>query len=198
MPRWLRHRFRFGRTRSGVPVLVHWSVPAICLFLLGVQVRHIVPAAAGLAAYLSVLFLHESGHRIIAERRGCRVLAIEIYPFHGFCRYEPTSRYDGVFVAWGGFLAQAAVAVPLILLVMTFGYTPFDVINVVIAILGFFNLGIGCLNLLPIRPLDGSTAWSIVPLAWARLRRRPTNRPQTALEALEDAVRKASKSGNPK
>jgi Zn-dependent protease len=78
----------------------------------------------------------------------------------------------------GGVIAQALVALPLIAWVKFFGYTRFEPINVVLALLGFFSAGIALFNLLPIPPLDGATAWAIIPEAIKRTRRtsRPTPR----------------------
>jgi len=192
MPRWFYAMLRCGRTRSGVPLLVHWSVPAIALFLLGVEVRHIVQAAVAIVSYLAMLFIHESGHQFVAQRRGCRVYAIEIYPIHALCRHEaPGSAYDCALIAWGGVVAQVIVAAPIVVGLKLFGYTPFGTLNIVFAILGFFSPMIALFNLLPIAPLDGKIAWTLVPLAWARLRHRNTKRPRTALEAFDDALKNA-------
>ncbi len=84
---------------------------------------------------------------------------------------DPYSRYDHCVIAWGGVAAQAIVAVPLIAWVEIFGYTRFPPVNAALAILGFFSLSTGAFNLLPIRPLDGSIAWRLLP---ALLKRRPT------------------------
>jgi hypothetical protein len=74
--------------------------------------------------------------------RGTYVTAIELYPLHGWCRFEtPWSRYDHTIIAWGGVLAQAVVAAPLIAYVALFGYTRFEPLNAVFAILGFLAQG---------------------------------------------------------
>jgi len=107
---------RLGRIR-GVPVLLHWSVPAACFFFLGVGWRAIVVMAAAIA------------------------------PPHG---------RDGAFVA----------------------------------VIGFASPMIAVLNLLPIKPLDGSRAWQLL-----RVRRRPRAPEESALEAFERARRDAISRG---
>ncbi len=46
--------------------------------------------------------------------------------------------------------------------------------NAALAILGFFSLCTAAFNLLPIRPLDASIAWGLLP---ALFKRRPTRMP---------------------
>jgi Zn-dependent protease len=77
----------------------------------------------------------------------------------------PWSKLDHCIIAWGGVIAQAVVALPIVVAVSLFGYSRFEPINAVVAILGFFSLGVALFNLLPIRPLDGSIAWGIIPEA---------------------------------
>src|SRR5512138_1589078 len=72
-------------TVRAVPVFVHWSVLAICLFLLGAGAHHLLTTAAGLASYLGVLIVHELGHHAVARRRGYRVERIEVFPLHAAC-----------------------------------------------------------------------------------------------------------------
>ena len=176
--------------RIGTPVFVHWSVSALCLFFLGVGIEWIFTAATAMAAYLAMILIHEFGHRAVARRRRCEVLAIELFPLHGRCLYVPNDALDHAFISWGGALAQFIVAVPCAIFVMTVGYTRVDPFNAVLAILGFFGPLIALLNLIPVAPLDGKAAWSLIPLLWSR-RRRSRSGPRNALEALEEARKKA-------
>jgi stage IV sporulation protein FB len=190
---WLGRMFVVGHTRRRVPMLVHWSVPALALFVLGAGVQHIFTAASLIASYLAMLIIHEFGHQWVAEWRGCRVVAISIYPLHGSCRYESRSRYDDILIAWGGPVAQFIVAAPLAVWIKVFGSTRIDQLDVVLAVLGVISPMIALFNLLPIEPLDGRKAWAIIPLAWSRIRRgRKGSEPRTAMEAMEEALRKAS------
>jgi Zn-dependent protease len=107
----------------------------------------------------------------MARLRGYGVWSVEIYPIHGVTRCDaPRSHFDRCLVAWGGVLAQIAIAIPLIAWVAIFGYTSVEAINAVLALLGFFSLAIAAINLLPIPHLDGSLAWQLLPLLLRRLR----------------------------
>jgi Zn-dependent protease len=152
---------RFGRlTRvaqvCGVDVYVHWSIFAIGILILAGAIRRPASTLAGMAAYLGLLIVHESGHLMVARRRGCRAFSMALYPIFGLARFEaPDSRIDRALIAWGGVLAQTVVAVPLALYVVLFGYTRFEAINAVLAILGGYSLLVAAFNLLPLHPLDG-------------------------------------------
>ena len=99
-----------------------------------------------------------------------------LYPIFGLASFEvPNSRIDRALIAWGGVLAQLAVAIPLTLYIVLAGYTPFEPLNAVLAILGGYSLVVVAFNLLPIRPRDGSRAWDLIP-AWFEQRRIRKNR----------------------
>jgi len=160
-----------------VDVFVHWSVFLIGALILLDTLRTPLPALVGMTAYLSVLLIHESGHLIIARRQGYDALSIELYPIFGIARFEmPGSRFDRDLISWGGVLAQAIVSVPIALCVSLFGYTPWDTLNIALAILGAASLCIAAFNLLPCRPLDGSSAWDLIPAFFERRRLRKNRR----------------------
>jgi Zn-dependent protease len=155
----------------GVDTYVHWSVFVIAaLMLANVRSRPWL-TLIGLVSYLSVLLIHEIGHLIAAQRLGCRVNSIKLYPVFGITNFEiPWTRLDHCVIAWGGVMAQAMVAIPLVLWVSLFGYTRIQSVNAIFAILGYFSLGVALFNLLPIPPLDGATAWGLLPALRARKR----------------------------
>lgn len=154
---------KIGQVR-GVDTYLHWSMFVIAGLMLLNVARHPGLTITGLGAWLGVLLIHETGHLIAAQRRGCTVYSIELYPFFGVCRFStPWSRLDHCVIAWSGVLAQAVVAFPLVAWVSIFGYTQVDGINIIFAILGFFSLAVAVFNLLPIPPLDGATAWGLLP-----------------------------------
>jgi Zn-dependent protease len=72
----------------------------------------------------------------------------------------------------GGVIAQSVIAIPIILWVKYFGYSRFELVNIVFALLGFFSFAVMGINLLPIAPLDGSIAWAIFPEFFKRMRSR--------------------------
>jgi Zn-dependent protease len=155
----------------GADVYVHWTVFAIAGFILLNALSRPVLTLIGLICYLSVLLIHETGHLIAAQRRHSEVLSIKLYPIFGMTFFEaPWSRLDHCVIAWGGVLAQAVVAIPLILWVEVFGFSRFEPLNEVFAILGFFSIGVALFNLLPVPPLDGATAWGLIPALIDRAR----------------------------
>jgi stage IV sporulation protein FB len=186
--------FLVTRTRRGVPILVHWSVPALCLFVLGAGISRILTAATVIASYLAMLLIHEFGHQIVAQRLGYRVEAIRIDPIHGSCHFEaPRSRLHDALIAWGGPLAQFIVAAPLAAYVILHGPSRIEPVDAILATLGFFAPIVAILNLIPLGPLDGRKAWTLIPLVWQRIRYRRQHIDLTPMEAMEEALRKAAK-----
>lgn len=162
----------------GVDVYVHWTVFLVAAVILAGVLRSPVLTLLGLTAYWGVLLIHETGHLIAAQRLGCPVFSIELYPIFGLTKFgTPWSRLDHCIIAWAGVVAQAVVAVPLVALETVFGPFRFQVVNMLIGILGYFSLVMAVFNLLPVPPLDGSTAWGIFPALYSRWRaNRPTRR----------------------
>jgi stage IV sporulation protein FB len=160
---------------KGVDVFVHWTVFLIAAIMVYATRRSPWVTLSAGASWLGLLLLHECGHMIAARRRHTPVISIELYPIVGFCRFEvPWSRFDHCIIAWGGVVAQVAVAAPIMLWVSAFGYTRFAMVNAVLGILGVYSLVTAAFNLLPVRPLDGSIAWYIVPelIKYIKLRNR--------------------------
>jgi stage IV sporulation protein FB len=154
---------RIARVR-GVDVYIHWTVFLIAGIMIYLSFRKPWVTLAAGTAWLAMILVHECGHMIAAHRKHTHVYAIELYPIHGLCRFDlPYSRFDHCVIAWGGVIAQAAVALPLLLWVSIFGYTHFDPIDAVLGILGPFSLLIAAFNLLPVGRLDGAIAWGIIP-----------------------------------
>lgn len=163
-----------GRIK-GVDVYVHWSVLAISALILVSAIQRPTVSLVGLLCYWGVILIHETGHLIAAQRKRCAVFGIELYPIWGITRFSaPFSRLDHCEIAWAGVVAQAVVALPLVAWVLVFGYTRFEAANAALAILGGFSLFVAVFNLLPVQPLDGATAWGIVPAFIERARRNKT------------------------
>lgn len=162
----------------GVNTYVHWSVFAVIAFILAGVASRPGLTILGLLCYLSIFLIHEAGHALVAQRKGCRVLSIQIYPIFAITQFEaPWSRLDHSVIAWGGVLAQAIFFVPLVSWVAAFGYSRFEWFNMIIAILGFYSLAVAIFNLLPVRPLDGATAWRLFPELLAERRRKVNRKP---------------------
>jgi stage IV sporulation protein FB len=157
----------------GVKVFVHWSVFVIAAIMLLGTIRRPVMTLVGVVCYLSVILIHECGHLVAAQSKGYAVDGIFLYPIHGLCTFQrPWSRFDQCVIAWGGVAAQALVALPLIVWLAVFGYTRFDAVNAVLAILGCYSLLVAVFNLIPAGRLDGRTAWGLIPELIKRIRNR--------------------------
>ena len=172
----LRRLIRVARVRQ-VDVYVHWSVFLISAVMVLATLRNPLVTLIGLASYLGVLIIHEAGHLIMARRRGYDAVSIELYAISGTAYYErPESRFDRAAIAWGGVVAQAAIAVPIALCTAVLGYSRFEALNVALVVLAGFSILIAAFNLLPFRTLDGSAAWDLLPAFIERTRVRRTRR----------------------
>jgi len=152
-----------------VKVFVHWSVLLIGGVILCGAVEDPFLAFTVLAAYYGVILVHECGHMLAAQRKGCTVFSIDLYPIWGLTHFsEPYSRRDLCVIAWGGVAAQAMIAVPILILVEIFGYTRFPAMNAILVIFGFFSLSVAVFNLIPVPPLDGAIALRLLPALFKR------------------------------
>jgi Zn-dependent protease len=171
---------------DGVDINFHWSTFILGGLLVLSALPKLREALVAVGAYLSILLIHEWGHVVAARRRRCVAWSIEIYPILGLTRLSaPGSYFDECVIAWGGVLAQAVVAAPLIAWVTLFGYTESEQTNAVLGLLGYFSAFIAVLNLMPVPRLDGAKAWFLIPMLLSRgigawLRRSPRAAPRAA------------------
>jgi Zn-dependent protease len=154
--------FRSGWLRigsfHGAPVRVHWTLPVGAYVLTGAG---FVPGAW--LAFALLILAHEFGHALIVRAYGFQVISIDVHGIGGECRWTgAASERQGANIAWGGVLAQIVVLLttpiwgsripqpaPPFLAQMISAFTVTNVILIV-------------LNLLPIPPLDGATAWKVL------------------------------------
>ena len=171
----------------GAPVFVHWSVGVVALGLLVASGEHPALAIVGISSYFGVLLLHESGHAYFAKRQGSTPLSIKLSAVHGTCT-EPYGAYEDYLIAWGGVIAQLAVAVPLVVLNATLGLGNIDPIGPVVGILGYVSIAIAAFNLIPAAGLDGARAWRLIPLLFNKRRAnqfRPSRKKRGKLRILK-------------
>lgn len=78
-----------------VKVYVHCSVLLIGAVILCGAVEEPLLAFTVLAAYYGMILLHECGHMLAAQRKGCGILSIDLYPIGGVTHFTaPYSRRD--------------------------------------------------------------------------------------------------------
>jgi Zn-dependent protease len=174
LPRWIR----FRRVRVlGAAVYLHWSVLVVIAILGLVSIESPIHAAVAIASYLAVVVIHELGHALVASRLGYEVTEVRIGFLHGCCEHEmPDTLLDHVWIAWGGVLAQLAIAIPVLVIGSLTEGIDLGYLSPTIAFLGYFNLLVALLNLAPGPGMDGQIAWRVVPLLRDRISaRRKTN-----------------------
>jgi hypothetical protein len=191
---------------QGVPVRVHWTLP---LFLLYFSNWTFAPVYWG--AFFVLVLLHELGHAILVRMFHQHVFSIDVTGFGGLCRWAGTvTAIQRSVIAWGGVLMQAALFVAA--KVWTMVSPPETYVGWQLAdVFTRTNLWIMGFNLIPIAPLDGAEAWSLIPLLRARQRTRsafrdppppppppPPPRPSTAgaPDRSEDDVKPADPDAN--
>jgi stage IV sporulation protein FB len=166
----------------GVPIYLNWSgflVPFIFAFF----THDLIKTISGTCAYFALILIHEIGHALFAMRRKLKVISIHLSALHGLCTYRNGWRRDEVFVSWGGvcaqlvlFVASVAVANAVVLITPAFsggGKKLDDAVRMFGFIFGPCNAIMIFVNLYPVAPLDGATAWRIIPAVDRRhLRRR--------------------------
>ncbi len=155
-----------GRLR-GAPVRIHWTT------LVGAILFGGLAWAPGFwVAFAIVILVHELGHAAMVRATGHRVSAVEVHAGGGECTWDgdetPTQR---ALIAWGGVLAQLALAVVAFVVERTVAPSGPFVLQLLRG-LTTWNLVMAAFNLLPVRPLDGYEAWPLLPLLWRRRARR--------------------------
>lgn len=160
----------------GAPLYVHWSLPLIAGLLLSLSfVTGPWFAITAAVCYFALILLHEAGHAFVAHRLGYEAQAIMLSGWHGRCEFRsPETEEHHVMIAWGGVLAQLAVALPMLAVMMLVGREHLGHTGALaVRILGRANLIMAAVNLLPLRGLDGAIAWRIIPLGlqWWSARR---------------------------
>jgi Zn-dependent protease len=155
---------RFYRlfTLWGVPVFIHWTAAAVIGLILLLSLSGGMPLLFLGAAYFTLILVHEFGHATLARRLGYRVFSVRLSPVHGWCTYEaPHSRYDECLVAWGGVSAQATLLLPAAALWSAAGSSLPNVLNLALGVFTYYNAAVILLNLTPVHPFDGATAWGL-------------------------------------
>jgi len=160
----------------GVPVYIHWSI-VVSLIILGILgFKHPLLSFFAMSALL-LTFFHELGHAWLAWKYKLRVHYISLHILHGECVHDKAdTEFVNYMIAWGGVLAQAIIAVPVMLIILFYKGTMPDALEVTLFTLGYFNLLIIIFNLLPFRGLDGAVCWRAIPLHMKYRIKKPKKR----------------------
>ena len=157
---------------GGAPIRVHWTVAFLVLFFGGWRP----------GAWVGIVFLvlmHELGHAAIVRAVRAQVTEVMVYGFGGYCGWRghvgPRGR---ALIAWGGVFAQA-----IVLVIAWSVRSAMPVQGPFMAALLYAlieaNISLIVINLIPIPPLDGASAWPLVPILrddfmrWWNQKRKP-------------------------
>jgi hypothetical protein len=177
-----------GRWR-GTPVRVHWTAPVGAVVFGRFQ---FVPVFW--FCFHVIVILHEMGHATIVRRFGARPLSLDVHGLGGLCRWEgEVSRRQRALIAWGGVFAQglALVIAEAAIAIQGPAHTP-AMAQLEWAFTGS-NLWLIALNLVPVPPLDGATAWPLIPMLWRDARAHWQQRKRIHREAMRARASAASR-----
>ena len=170
----------------GARLHVHWSALVAAGLLFGAFASQPIHAAIAVACYFSVILLHEAGHALFAKQLGYRPLNVYLTFIHGLCETEaPDWEKESSTIAWGGVLAQLAVALPLIVVSQLIPAGAVPLFPIVVAILGYMSVLVALMNLAPAKGLDGQEAWKLFPILFSELRARGS-----AKKAAKEVIRR--------
>lgn len=162
----------FGSLRIGsvfgIHVRLHWLFIVLVVWVVstGQVLGSPLISAAYVAVLFGVVFLHELGHSVVAQRFGIRVIDITLWPLGGMARMSEipeNTRIEGLVAIAGPAVnfALAAFALPLADLHVLRGFVVGEVVAPSTLFAGLaaafvaMNLYLGLFNLLPAFPMDG-------------------------------------------
>lgn len=113
-----REWFSFRKLRAfDAPIFIHWSLLAAAAVIALFAISSPLYALLFVVSYLAVILVHELGHAFVAWHLGYPINAIGLTMLHGWCECDaPDNEWHAVFIAWGGVVAQVAIAVPVLLI----------------------------------------------------------------------------------
>jgi stage IV sporulation protein FB len=170
----------------GIPIRLHWSV-AVGAFVLG-RFRFVPAYWAG---FVLLILLHELGHAVMVRRYGLGVSEIVIHGVGGYCRHDRAgTAWQTAVIAWGGVLVQSLVYLLAVGVAALVGPITSSAGWQLLYLFTESNLWLICINLMPIAPLDGKEAWTILPQIRDRLRARFGRRGQGHRESSDERTQK--------
>jgi stage IV sporulation protein FB len=143
----------------GAPIRVHWTTPLGAVVFTGFSINPLV-----WIGFFLVVLIHELGHAACVRLYGYTVTSIEVNGLGGRCLWagDPTAKQDAV-IASGGVAAQALLFLVTVIGMALLGPTPWFLEGIA-HVFTSVNVWMILVNLIPIPPLDGSRAWSLLPI----------------------------------
>jgi Zn-dependent protease len=162
-------------TVCGAPVFLHWSALIVMGGCLATAMSDPLVAVIATASYFGMILVHEYGHAWVATKLGYEVFSIRLSVIHGECTYDASNENtkEAALIAWSGPMAQFMTAVPVWLLSWVPAIDESDAFGPIMAFFGYVGPLMAIVNLAPSPHLDGSRAWSLIPMLWDDLKRRP-------------------------
>jgi stage IV sporulation protein FB len=153
-------------TIRGVTYRVHWSV--FLIFPFAWAFASSLFAGSLLAGSLLALILaHELGHAAVARFCGLRVRGFAFNILHGKCLLdEPEYEIEMALVSWGGVIAQGLLLLVFAPLYALGDVLPRSLVTLLAPMAAVFvvvNAVYIVFNLWPKAPLDGASAWKLLP-----------------------------------
>jgi Zn-dependent protease len=149
----------------GAAVFIHWTFLPVSIFIAASYSNNIYIAAAYFFLAFFLVLLHELGHAFFVKKQGYSVNYIELKGTHGLCSWSYLENdrleFDRIVISWGGVLFQLAIALPLVICDQIGLFPAQAPYFILVNIFGYCSLILVGINLIPIAPLDGATAWKI-------------------------------------
>lgn len=154
--------FACGRV-FGIPLYVHFSLPLFAIAALALQSWNLTAALGGVAGMFGFVLVHELGHAAFVRLFREHVVSITLYGWGGECAFTQgdLTNLQRATIAWGGVLAQLALAGIVWMLGRRYPLPLNDFLGRFAAVLVLPNVGVAVLNLVPKAPLDGALAWRL-------------------------------------
>jgi Zn-dependent protease len=143
---------------AGIPLFIHRSFPVGGLLVV-VFLGDFSPVAvlSAIAAYTTLVAVHELGHAAFARRAGVEVHALVVTATGGLCVCDPPSTaFDQLLIASGGLLAQLVVFGLTLSFIAWSGDITSPIANGVVVVFTLCNAIFFLGNLIPYRYNDGS------------------------------------------
>lgn len=154
-PPMLRNGYlRVGRL-ARVELRLHWSMPVAALLFASLRFEPLL-----WLGFAGVVIVHQLGHAVLVSSMGHSLEGVDLTGIGGQCRWRgQASALDEAWIAWGGVLAQSLLLLGT--LILAWGAPESRWGGLIRHAWVDINLWIIALNLLPVGPFDGASAWAL-------------------------------------